>query len=682
MRRLICLLWGILFAFPLFAARDTLSITQGTLFAGDTVRHLNLFRSTLWHIKFTHPDGKTEMLTTGRPDTALSEKSLTRASLSTSLRIPPALLRQVCFLNFQLEGSLEIRQNNRIILGTGVFQQEKRSNLKRLTQDQYYPLYLEDTVQRLDLVYVPRPYLSRFDLALDLYPRKEAERKIQNNISDEKDAYGKGLYYLAFGIVFFVFYIFFREKVENLYFSLFCICAAFSFLSEGFYSDVFFNVDGYPGIFSFEFLAIFFCKVLKNRERSRVPLIVISVIALLSFLPFVRYSYTPVSTVQFPWILTLIYIVLYVYVTISCVYYLMSGVGQKRWEAKTILIFCLVPIALLIVATITFIVAFGVFKPNAALNSFFATCLDYFVSLIVYVYPLAAVFILGRRNGFNQKQLIAQVASIQQLSEENLQKEQEKKQILEKQNESLEREVALRTSEVVAQKEEILKQHNELKTEKKKSDDLLLNILPEEIAEELKQKGHSDAKLYDNVTVLFADFVDFTKAGESMTPQMLVNELHTCFKAFDEIIGKYQIEKIKTIGDAYLAVCGLPLPVKDHAAQIAGAAIEIRDFMATRRANMGGSSFEIRIGIHSGPVVAGIVGVKKFAYDIWGDTVNTAARMEQSSDSGYINISEATHHLVHNQFECTFRGDITAKNKGALKMYYVEKALQQIIPSL
>ena len=175
------------------------------------------------------------------------------------------------------------------------------------------------------------------------------------------------------------------------------------------------------------------------------------------------------------------------------------------------------------------------------------------------------------------------------------------------------------------------------------------------------------------MTVLFTDFVDFTIASERMTSQELVDELHHCFKAFDEIIGRYQIEKIKTVGDAYLAVSGLPLTDNRHAAHVAQAALEIRDFVINRRALLGEKTFDIRIGIHSGSVVAGIVGVKKFAYDIWGDTVNTAARMEQSSEPGKINISETTYLLIKDQSECVYRGEIDAKHKGKLKMYYLEK---------
>ena len=208
-------------------------------------------------------------------------------------------------------------------------------------------------------------------------------------------------------------------------------------------------------------------------------------------------------------------------------------------------------------------------------------------------------------------------------------------------------------------------------TERMKSDGLLLNILPAEVATELKTSGTTKARHFDNVTVLFTDFVNFTNAGERMSAQELIDELHTCFKAFDEITAKYGIEKIKTIGDAYLAVAGLPSPDPLHAENILQTAKEINNFMRERQSKPGNSTFEIRMGIHSGSVVAGVVGVKKFAYDIWGDTVNTAARMEQNSEAGKINISQATYDLVKDKIACDYRGEIEAKGKGMMKMYYI-----------
>jgi len=212
-----------------------------------------------------------------------------------------------------------------------------------------------------------------------------------------------------------------------------------------------------------------------------------------------------------------------------------------------------------------------------------------------------------------------------------------------------------------------------LSQEKRKSDELLLNILPAEVADELKHTGKSPAQHFDNVTVIFADFVNFTKAGEQFSPQELVDELDTCFKAFDEIASKYNVEKIKTIGDCYMAASGLPAPYPDHAVSAVKTAIEILEFIEHRKQQFGDRVFEIRIGIHSGDnVVAGIVGSKKFAYDIWGDTVNIASRLEHAGETGRINISQATYELVNEQFTCIPRGEIEAKNKGKMHMYFVD----------
>lgn len=220
-----------------------------------------------------------------------------------------------------------------------------------------------------------------------------------------------------------------------------------------------------------------------------------------------------------------------------------------------------------------------------------------------------------------------------------------------------------------------LYQRNRIRKANKRSEELLLNILPEEVADELKIKGTSDAKHYEEVSILFTDFKGFTSMAEKMNPQELVSEIDYCFRHFDEIIEKHGIEKIKTIGDAYMAVAGLPIQDKMHAEKIVRAGLDIRNFMKKyqeERKAEGKMFFEVRIGINTGEVVAGIVGVKKFAYDIWGDAVNTAARMESSSEVGKVNISETTYEKVKDIFTCEYRGEIDAKGKGKVKMYYVE----------
>ena len=234
----------------------------------------------------------------------------------------------------------------------------------------------------------------------------------------------------------------------------------------------------------------------------------------------------------------------------------------------------------------------------------------------------------------------------------------------------------------------------EIRIERDKSDNLLLNILPEQVADELKMKGEAEAKLIDEVTVLFTDFKGFTALSENLSPKELVKDLNECFSAFDRICENNGIEKIKTIGDAYMAAGGLPLPNDTHAFDVVKAAFEIRDFIELgkqKKIHAGLPYFEIRIGVHTGPVVAGIVGLKKFQYDIWGDTVNTASRMEGSGEVGKVNISKSTYHLLKgtertaiNRVEATQslgyfkfinRGKITTKGKGEIEMYFVERVL-------
>ncbi|MEP7322722.1 MAG: adenylate/guanylate cyclase domain-containing protein [Saprospiraceae bacterium] len=215
-----------------------------------------------------------------------------------------------------------------------------------------------------------------------------------------------------------------------------------------------------------------------------------------------------------------------------------------------------------------------------------------------------------------------------------------------------------------------------IETERQRSDQLLLNILPESIATELKTNGFTKANHFEEVTVCFADFVGFTTIAGVTDPQKLLSQLNTCFRAFDDIIAKYNLEKIKTIGDCYMFAGGLPEIGKgSQIVEMIKAAKEMQawlDIWNEERKSLGLARMDVRIGIHMGPVAAGVIGSKKFAYDIWGDTVNMAARLEQSSERGRINISGETYEKVKDVFKCEYRGKLPAKNKGLVDMYFVE----------
>ncbi len=204
---------------------------------------------------------------------------------------------------------------------------------------------------------------------------------------------------------------------------------------------------------------------------------------------------------------------------------------------------------------------------------------------------------------------------------------------------------------------------------------LLKNILPASIAKELKEKGEVKPQLYKHATVMFTDFYHFTQRAEKVSAIELVNELDTYFSLFDRIISSHGIEKLKTIGDAYMCVTGIPIQKEHHAIDMVKAALEIMDELKKlneEKGLTGKNAWEIRIGIHTGQVVAGIIGKTKFAFDIWGDTVNIASRMETSSDPGRINISQSTYNIINNEVNCTYRGKVEAKNKGEMNMYFVD----------
>jgi class 3 adenylate cyclase len=218
----------------------------------------------------------------------------------------------------------------------------------------------------------------------------------------------------------------------------------------------------------------------------------------------------------------------------------------------------------------------------------------------------------------------------------------------------------------------LFRYYKNISKEKKRSESLLLNILPAETARELKLTGKVEAVKFDQVTVLFTDFVQFTKVAEQTEPAHLIKSIDYYFKEFDDITTKYGLEKIKTIGDSYMCACGLPSPNPAHARNVMNAGKEMLQFVKNElNATDGLSHFEVRIGIHTGPVVAGIVGIKKWQYDMWGDTVNIASRMESMSKPGRINLSETTWLIIKDEFPCEYRGEIEVKNRGVMKMYFL-----------
>ncbi|MGB2734596.1 MAG: adenylate/guanylate cyclase domain-containing protein [Saprospiraceae bacterium] len=339
---------------------------------------------------------------------------------------------------------------------------------------------------------------------------------------------------------------------------------------------------------------------------------------------------------------------------VICVYFITLGVMAYRNKISNARYFLFAWTLFLLLAMLYILTINNVFPSN-----FFTThsiFIGHMTEVLLLSFALAdRINFLKKENEEKQSQIIYQL-------EEN-----EKIQL--RANKELEQKVVTRTAEVVKQK-------NEAENARARSEELLLNILPAETAEELKATGTSDAKLISEATVLFVDIKDFSSIASTLSPDELVNEINECFTEFDMIVEKYGIEKIKTIGDAYMAVGGVPKPNHSNPDDVVNAAFEMLDFISKlnqTKISEGRKPFNIRIGVNTGQVVAGIVGVKKFAYDIWGDTVNIASRMESLGVAGKINISESTYHRIKGHFECTHRGKIDAKNIGSIDMYFVDK---------
>ena len=287
-----------------------------------------------------------------------------------------------------------------------------------------------------------------------------------------------------------------------------------------------------------------------------------------------------------------------------------------------------------------------------------------FVQIIVFSFflpgiisiPLSMSIYLARDFAVTNKNLEKQLENVKILSAKTIEQEREKQKILENQKEKLEVMVEKRTEELAAEKE--------------KTEELLLNTLPVKVVNELKENGKSEPESFENVTVYFSDIVGFTDISAKLEPKALINELNEMFTVFDDIMVKHSCERIKTIGDAYLAVSGMPIKNKNHAENMVNAATEIKQYLEDKN-KASEVKWRIRIGIHTGKVVGGIVGVRKYIYDVFGDAINTASRMESNSEPMRINVSEATYQILKEKYKFFARETINVKGKGSMKMFFL-----------
>jgi class 3 adenylate cyclase len=301
--------------------------------------------------------------------------------------------------------------------------------------------------------------------------------------------------------------------------------------------------------------------------------------------------------------------------------------------------------------------------------------------------PVALAFFTARRFDRINAELSNQLDYIKALSEQALEQEQEKQRLMERQKEELERLVEERTQQLQTTNDELnaqkiavqqanmqlLKKNLTIAAEQEKSEGLLLNILPEAIAQRLKNGEITIADKYDDVTVLFADIAGFTRFASHIDPQALVALLDKVFSSFDALVEEYGVEKIKTIGDAYMVVGGLQHHEGVNTATIARLAIAMQDNICKLSADLNVIGLTVRIGIHRGAAVAGVIGKKKPNYDLWGDTVNIASRMESHGEAGKIHVSEEVYLHLRERFIFRERGEIRIKGKGTMRTYFLEQ---------
>lgn len=478
-----------------------------------------------------------------------------------------------------------------------------------------------------------------------------------------------GVVFITLGVIHLILFGFYRRSISNLFFSIFNICSGLGLLLiygkalangiEGMkYADLmhpYYSVISLIGSLAISATVNFLFS--KNKIRFYALVALVSIAFLLTCFISERFVF--------------LYSLISFMIMGEAVIVVIIAASHKKPGAKTIALGLLgMFISAVILGFLT-----GVYAGMGRHNVFVFGGMVVSGILMFFSTPFAMSAYLASNFAAVSRQLKNQLKQVNELSEEALKKEREKQELLEKKKQFLEAEVRERTKEIEEQKRQIEQQQQALLSEKQKSEDLLLNILPKEIAEELKESGESKIKLFDSVSILFTDFINLNEISEQLSAQQLLDELNYCFEAFDQITTKFKIEKIKTVGYSYMAVSGLPLRNKNHAQKMIETAFEIRAFIEKyqqERKTTNKPYFKIKFGINSGEVVAGIVGIRKFAYDIWGDAVNTAARIKGISENGKINISQSTYELAKEFYDFEYRGILEIKGKGKAKMYFVE----------
>jgi len=414
---------------------------------------INMFDKFDWTVTVGMKNGQTRQLQTRNPDT-IRLGNVSFVLLSTKVHFGPKLKGQTIALTYSLSGALRVRVNGDDVLTTGSLNRTNDAKLSKAEVNGFVNLSIKDSLEKFEVLYLPDPRINILYLELKLAELSQVQRERENALISDHSDYSLGYYYLSFGIVFMLLFLFSRDKTENLYFSLFCLFTFFTCISSAADSFISSILMLFCFVFSIEFMSFFLAKVLRNKNKSKISLLVRGVIAAVCFYPPILYSFffmgkrttANMRNMPVPVILLLVFLILFSISAVSSVYYLIRGFRQKRWEARVIVFIC--SLALGISMLLPFIA-------QMISSEGVAEIIENISSIGIYLYPLGAVIVLGKTNRLNQQKLMQQVTSIKELSRENLEKEKEKQQMLETQNTELEHKVAERTRDIIRQKQEI-----------------------------------------------------------------------------------------------------------------------------------------------------------------------------------------------------------------------------------
>ncbi len=420
----------------------------------DTIQGLDILRKFEWKVRITDQAGNIKELITTRPDSITISKPAV-LTMTTDFIVNKALCNKVVGLDISIRGSLKVDLNGVEIVKTGEFETRKKGKFKSLSCDNFVPFVFADTLQHIAVTYKVHPSMLYNSMSLEFSEINRLENTAKSNEISTRKSFAFAFYYLAIGIIFFILFLFHRERNENFYFALFCFFGALGFLSPYMEVAQISHLSNFFVILALEFLSFFFVKVFRGKERNRIPLFVILFIVAASFVPALRYNYSlpiHINNVRLP-AYQIVLFVLYPYVGISAFYHLLRGFSQKRWEAKALV--KIIFFGLLIFWVLPFLGFAVLVSQNQNFVDLAGNWIVYSIDIGYCIYPLSAAYVLGKKNGLTQRQLVNQIQSIERLSADNLQKELEKQQILETANAELEQKVAERTNEVSSQKAEL-----------------------------------------------------------------------------------------------------------------------------------------------------------------------------------------------------------------------------------